>query len=93
MARLYLDHNVSLHAAPALQAVGHDVLSTRDLGATRRPDHAQLLFATQAGLVLVTLDRHDFTMLHDAWQTWPRAFGVSFPPHPGILVLDSTSAE
>jgi hypothetical protein len=32
-------------------------------------------------------------MLHDAWVTWPAAFGMALPPHPGILVLDSASPE
>jgi hypothetical protein len=30
-------------------------------------------------------------MLHDAWLTWPAAFGMALPPHPGILLLDSAS--
>ena len=32
-------------------------------------------------------------MLHDAWVTWPAAFGMSLPPHPGILILDVASTE
>ena len=32
-------------------------------------------------------------MLHDAWLTWPAAFGMALPPHPGILILDSVPAE
>ena len=43
--------------------------------------------------MLVTHDRHDFRMLHDAWVAWPAAFGVALPPHPGILVLDSALPE
>jgi predicted nuclease of predicted toxin-antitoxin system len=93
LARLYLDHNVSLHVVPALLASGHDVVTTRDLGAARRSDDAQLLFATQDSRTLVTLDRRDFTMLHETWLSWAPSFGVSLPPHPGILVLDPRPPE
>jgi hypothetical protein len=30
-------------------------------------------------------------MLHDAWTTWPAAFGMMLPPHPGIVVLDAAT--
>ena len=30
-------------------------------------------------------------MLHDAWVTWPAAFGMALPQHSGILVMDSAS--
>jgi hypothetical protein len=93
LARLYLDHNVSLRAVPAILADGHDVVSTHDLGAALRPDDAQLLFAAQDGRIVVTLDRHDLTMLHDAWLSWPRAYDLALPPHSGILVVDSTNAD
>ena len=88
MALLHLDHNISLHLVPALQAVGHEVSVARDLGLTRMTDDAQLLSAVRASRVLVTHDRGDFTLLHDAWLTWPTAFGLALPPHPGILLLD-----
>lgn len=94
MASLYLDdHNVSLHLAPPLRAVGHDVVMARDLGLTRLTDEAQLLSAVRAGRVLITHNRRDFTLLHDAWLTWPAAFGLALPPHPGILVLDPAPHE
>jgi hypothetical protein len=38
--------------------------------------------------VLLAYNRRDFTMLHDAWVSWPQAFGLQLPAHPGILVLD-----
>jgi len=67
---------------------GHDVISTRDVG-HERSDDALLLYSVQAGRVFVTHNRLDFRMLHDAWLTWPAAFGQALPPHPGILVLDT----
>jgi len=89
LAGLYLDHNMSLHLVSPLEAIGHDVATARELNLTRIPDDAQLLAAVRAGRVLVTHDRGDFTLLHDAWLTWPAAFQVAFPPHPGIFVLDA----
>lgn len=38
--------------------------------------------------MLVTHNRGDFTLLHDAWLTWPAAFQIALPPHSGILILD-----
>ena len=77
-----------MHLVPPLRAAGHDVATARELGLTRLTDDAQLLSAVPASRVLVTRNRDDFTLLHDAWLTWPAAFGVALPPHPGILVLD-----
>src|SRR5439155_21606323 len=64
-----------------------------DLGLFRATDDAQLLIAVRNGWILVSYNRRDFVMLHDAWLTWPATFGLSFPTHPGILVLDPTSPE
>ena len=88
MARLHLDHNISWHLVPPLQVVGHEVSVARDLGLTRLTDDAQLLSAVRASRVLVTHDRGDFILLYDAWLTWPAAFGLALPPHPGIVLLD-----
>jgi hypothetical protein len=93
LAGLYLDHNVSLHVAPPLRAAGHAVVMARDLGLARLTDDAQLLSAVRAGRVLITHNRRDFTLLHEAWLTWPAAFGLTLPPHPGILVLDPAPHE
>lgn len=89
MSSIYLDHNVSRDVISPLRWAGHDVLSARDLGLTRLPDDAQVLSAVRARRVLVTHNRRHFTLLHDAWVTWPLAFGVVFPAHPGILLLNT----
>lgn len=47
----------------------------------------------QEGRIFLTHNRKDFKLLHDAWLTWPSAFGVTFPPHPGILLLDASLPE
>ena len=48
-----------------------------------------MLTTVRLGRVFVTHNRTDFKMLHDAWVTWPAAFGLALPPHPGILALDA----
>ena len=93
MASLHLDHNVSLNLAAPLRAAGHDIATARDLGLTRSTDDAQLVSAVRAGRVLLTHNRRDFTLLHDAWVTWPSNFHVVFPAHPRILVVDVAPLE
>ena len=93
MADLYLDNDVSLELAPLLSSAGHRVTTTRDLGLFRATDDAQLLTAARNGWILVTYNRRDFVLLHDAWLTWPAAFGLVLPAHPGILALDPASPE
>lgn len=88
----YLDNDVSLDLVPLLRERGHEVTSTRDLRLYRASDVDQLLTAVRNGWVLVTCNRRDFTLLHDAWQTWPAAFGLALPPHRGILALDPAPA-
>lgn len=92
MVAFYLDNDVSLDVAPLLREHGHDVTSTRDLRLFRASDVDQLLTAVRNGWVLLTYNRRDFTLLHDAWQTWPAAFGLALPPHRGILALDPAPA-
>jgi hypothetical protein len=93
VADLYLDHNVPLGLAPVLTAAGHRVTSARSEQQTRAGDSRQLLVAVQTRRILVTQDRDDFVLLHDAWRLWPSDLGVSFPAHPGILVLEQARLE
>jgi hypothetical protein len=76
LASLYLDHNVSLQIVSPLRSFGHTVRTARDLGRERLHDDAQLLAAAQSGDILITHNRRDLTMLHDAWLTWAAAFDV-----------------
>src|SRR3569623_950161 len=78
LAGVYLDHNVSLDIVSPLRFAGHDVVTTRDLHFARQSDDKQLLTAVRAGRIVITHDRQDFTLLHDAWLTWPAAFAVEF---------------
>lgn len=93
MARLCLDHNTSQKLAPLLEREGHDVAVTRDVGGDQATDDALLLATTQLGRIFITHNRKDFKLLHDAWITWPAAFGMALPPHPGILLLNQGPPE
>lgn len=89
MTSLYLDSDVSVHVAGFLRAAGHDAVTTEELGLRRATDDQQLLVASQQGRVMVTHNRKDFVLLHDAWRRWAAAWGfLTAPAHPGILVLD-----
>jgi len=87
LASFYLDNDVSSELTANLQARGHDVLHTRTSGRSRASDDEQLLTATQLRRILVTHNERDFLLVHHAWRRWPRALSVTWPPHPGILVI------
>src|SRR5215207_7361039 len=93
MSQLLADHNVSRNVRLPLASAGHDVLLARDAGLSTVSDDALLLFCTKEERIFVTHNRKDFKLLHDAWVTWPAAFGLALPPHPGILLLDSAAPE
>lgn len=88
MARLYLDHDVSIRLAPLLRAAGHEATTARDVGLEHASDDAQLLVAWREARAFVTHNRKDYVLLDGAWRRWPPAWGVVAPPHPGVLVLD-----
>jgi predicted nuclease of predicted toxin-antitoxin system len=74
--RIKLDENLSVRVAAVFRAAGHDVDTVVDEQLTGAADRAVLHAATNAGRLVVTLDR---------------GFGDvrSYPPgsHPGVLVL------
>jgi hypothetical protein len=82
VASFYLDHDVSIQLQLALEAFRHDVVTTRDLRDQRANDAEQLHTAARAGRVLVTHNRVDFALLHQAWCLWPAPL-----QHSGILVI------
>lgn len=87
MAGLYLDENMSLAVGARLHVRGHIVTSTAAEGRLGTPDPRLLLEAAEQGWTLVTHNRRDFRLLHDAWHTWTNAWGTK-QDHAGILVLD-----
>jgi hypothetical protein len=93
VTNLYLDNDVSLALASLLEAAGHTVVTARGLGLAAATDDTHFLSAVRNAHLLVTHNRRDFILLHDAWRSWPTAFGLVLPDHPGIFVLDHALPE
>ena len=86
MASFYTDHDVALQVAVLLREHGHTALTARVIGLERAGDHEHLLTTAQRGWILVTHNRQDFFLLHDAWRHWFQVLNVSVV-HAGILIL------
>jgi len=88
VARFYIDNCLSPRIARELRQRQHWAVATRSRQMGRAGDEEQLLIATQNSEILVTSNRKDFFLLHDAWLRWSRAWStVPLPQHPGILVI------
>ena len=92
MAALYTDENMALALEGLLRDYGHVVTSTFGEGRSGAPDPHQLLFAAERGWTLITHNRRDYRLLHDAWHLWSYAWSVS-RRHAGILVLEQVIAQ
>jgi hypothetical protein len=79
MAAFYFDEDVPEDLVPLLTERGHIVATTRSEGRKGAPDPRQLLYAAGRGWILVTLNRGDYRLLHDACLCG-RTNGVSAPP-------------
>ena len=88
MASFYLDEPVADPQAGFLRRRGHDVVTTTEANNKGHSDVQQLLYATQCRRILITYDRRDYRMLHEAWHELARAWSVSVRVlHPGILIV------
>jgi hypothetical protein len=85
MAAFYFDEDVPEDLVPLLTEHGHIVATTRSEGRKGAPDPRQLLYAAGRGWILVTLNRGDYRLLHDAWLMWSHQWSVSLS-HAGILI-------
>ncbi|NUN48471.1 MAG: DUF5615 family PIN-like protein [Candidatus Brocadiae bacterium] len=76
MTAFYGNENFPLQVIRALRVFGHDVLTSLEAGNANRgvPDADVLTFARVQKRVLLTLNRHDFRLLHAA-----------SPEHEGIV--------
>jgi len=84
----YFDQNVAVQVATQLRYYGHHATTARDEGQTGVGDDRHLLMASLRGWTLVTHDRNDFSLLHDAWRRWSVAWQVTpLPQHAGVLVI------
>lgn len=68
MHRLYANENYPLNGVERLRVLGHDVLTAQEAGnaGQRIPDEEVLRYAKEHGRAVVTLNRRDFVMLHEA---------------------------
>jgi hypothetical protein len=86
MARFFLDNDFPLGVGVALARVGHDVTSARSTNREHRRDDDQLLHASHEQRIILTHNKRDFELLHDAWHRWSRSWGVQ-SVHGGIIVI------
>lgn len=66
MARLYANENFPVEVVYKLRELGHDVLTTHDVGKSNQgiEDGSVLQFATEEGRCVLTINRKDFIRLH-----------------------------
>lgn len=82
MADFYLDHNAKQQIAYELLARGHTAVTAISQNRDRASDPENVLTAVRQAHIVVTYDRDDFRMLHDAWIRWQTT-----PAHFGILII------
>jgi hypothetical protein len=87
VAIFYADENVSSLLNDALRLYGHAIFATHDEGRSGATDGSQLLYAAERGWIILTHNRADFIMRHDAWHLWARAWDIR-PEHAGIGILE-----
>lgn len=77
MARIYANENFPLPVVERLRELGHDVLTTHDVGASEQAisDAQVLAFAASQQRCVLTLNRKHFIRLHH-----------DTPTHAGIIV-------
>lgn len=79
--KLYLDEDVDISLAKALQQKGIDVLTTQEAGKKRLSDAEQLEFAVNTKRILLTHNKRDFILLHKNYIFEGRE-------HHGIILSD-----
>lgn len=84
--RYYVDEDVAVQVAPALRALGLDVLTTRDAERLRTADEDQLAFAATARRVIVTRNVRDFVPPTRLFESLGR-------PHAGVLLVTAAFAQ
>ncbi len=82
----YLDENFTVAVAKDLRRQGFVATTAEEESTKGASDPYQLIFAADRGWALVTHNRSDFQMLHEAWHLWSHRWGVR-QQHAGILVV------
>lgn len=86
MVAFYLDSDVGHELEALLEAHGEDVTTAARQGLRSAADDEHLLRAAEQGRLLVTHNRRDFILLHQAWLRWSSAWGVE-RYHAGVLII------
>ncbi len=82
--RLYLDEDVTDTLVPALRQRGYAIQPTAEAGRLGASDEAQLAYAAEQGMVILTYNVDDFVRLAREWHFAGRE-------HAGILVSQQFS--
>lgn len=66
-------------------SLGHEVVTTQELGQTAATDAEQLVTATGLGRILVTHNGKDYRTLCQAWHVWRRLRQLDPADHAGVV--------
>jgi Domain of unknown function (DUF5615) len=83
-AALYTDEDVTIDLAPALRRRGYTAQSVAEAGHWGLSDEAQLIFAAERKMALLTYNAQDFIPLARAWYHSGRE-------HTGIVLSEQMS--
>ena len=92
MAAFSLDENVAVAIAPALRGLGHVATTAEEERRLGASDSIQLLHAADRRWTLITHNRRDYRLLHDAWLLWTNAWNVD-RDQSGIIVIEQRLAQ
>ena len=81
---LYTDEDVTTDLAPALRWRGYMAQSTAEAGNAERSDEAQLIYATEQRMAILTYNAQDFIPLARVWYAAGRE-------HAGIILSEQFS--
>jgi len=88
--RFYVDEDPHQRLAGNLRPLGFDALATVEAGNKGLSDPRQLAFATDEARTLITCNRDDFELLHEALVLWSRRpEHEGSRAHSGILIIPS----
>src|SRR5215510_1703026 len=81
---LYTDEDVTTDLAPALRWRGYTAQSTAEVGNSEISDEAQLAYATEQGMAILTYNAQDFIPLARTWYFAERE-------HAGMIISEQFS--
>ena len=79
--RFYLDEDVPVQLAKAMQQRGISVLTTQEAGMSESTDEQQVVFAVTQQRTILTHNKRDFVIIHKTYMEIGK-------DHRGIIVAD-----